>query len=50
MFLRNRKKKLVFILLWESILNTIGKIYFVEMMLIGISSMVIGISVGVLFS
>lgn len=49
-FLRNRKKEIGLFTFMGVDLRTIGKIYFTEMMLIGLSSCVIGIGVGVLFS
>jgi putative ABC transport system permease protein len=49
-FLRNRKKEIGLFTFMGVDLRTIGKIYFTEMMLIGLSSCVIGIGVGALFS
>lgn len=49
-FLRNRKKEIGLFTFMGVDLRTIGKIYFTEMMLIGLSSCVIGIGAGVLFS
>ncbi len=49
-FLRNRKKEIGLFTFMGVDLKTIGKIYFSEMMLIGLSASVIGIGVGVLFS
>lgn len=49
-FLRNRKKEIGLFTFMGVDLRTIGKIYFTEMMLIGLSSCVIGIGTGALFS
>lgn len=49
-FLKNRKKEIGLFTFMGVDLKTIGKIYFSEMMLIGISASIIGIGVGVLFS
>lgn len=49
-FLRNRKKEIGLFTFMGVDLRTIGKIYFTEMMLIGLSSCVIGIGAGALFS
>lgn len=49
-FLKNRKKEIGLFTFMGVDLKTIGKIYFTEMMLIGISASIIGIGVGVLFS
>lgn len=49
-FLRNRKKEIGLFTFMGVDLRTIGKIYFTEMMLIGLSSCAIGIGAGVLFS
>lgn len=49
-FLRNRKKEIGLFTFMGVDLSTIGKIYFTEMMLIGLSSCVIGIGAGALFS
>lgn len=49
-FLKNRKKEIGLFTFMGVDLKTIGKIYFSEMMLIGISASVIGIGIGVLFS
>ena len=49
-FLRNRKKEIGIFTFMGVDLKTIGKIYFSEMMLIGVSASIIGIVVGVLFS
>lgn len=49
-FLRNRKKEIGLFTFMGVDLRTIGKIYFTEMILIGLSSCVIGIGAGVLFS
>lgn len=49
-FLKNRKKEIGLFTFMGVDLKTIGKIYFTEMMLIGISASIIGIGVGALFS
>lgn len=49
-FLRNRKKEIGLFTFMGVDLRTIGKIYFTEMMLIGLSSCLIGIGAGALFS
>lgn len=49
-FLRNRKKEIGLFTFMGVDLRTIGKIYFTEMMLIGLSSCAIGIGAGALFS
>ena len=49
-FLKNRKKEIGLFTFMGVDLKTIGKIYFSEMILIGLSASVIGIIVGVLFS
>jgi putative ABC transport system permease protein len=49
-FLRNRKKEIGLFTFMGVDLKTIGKIYFFEMMLIGICASVIGIGIGILFS
>ena len=49
-FLKNRKKEIGLFTFMGVDLKTIGKIYFSEMMLIGVSASVIGIGIGVLFS
>lgn len=49
-FLKNRKKEIGLFIFMGVDLKTIGKIYFTEMMLIGISASIIGIGVGALFS
>lgn len=49
-FLRNRKKEIGLFTFMGVDLRTMGKIYFTEMMLIGLSSCVIGIGAGALFS
>lgn len=49
-FLRNRKKEIGLFIFMGVELKTIGKIYFTEMMLIGISASIIGIGIGTLFS
>lgn len=49
-FLKNRKKEIGLFTFMGVDLKTIGKIYFTEMMLIGISASIIGIGVGGLFS
>lgn len=49
-FLRNRKKEIGLFTFMGVDLKTIGKIYFFEMMLIGIFASVIGIGIGILFS
>ncbi|CEO21066.1 FtsX-like permease family protein [Paraclostridium sordellii] len=49
-FLRNRKKEIGLFTFMGVDLSTIGKIYFTEMMLIGLSSCLIGIGAGALFS
>lgn len=49
-FLKNRKKEIGLFTFMGVDLKTIGKIYFSEMMFIGISASVIGIGFGVLFS
>ena len=49
-FLKNRKKEIGLFTFMGVDLKTIGKIYFTEMMLIGISASIIGIGVGILFS
>lgn len=49
-FLKNRKKEIGLFTFMGVDLKTIGKIYFTEMMLIGISASIIGIGVGTLFS
>lgn len=49
-FLKNRKKEIGLFTFMGVALKTIGKIYFSEMMFIGISASVIGIGIGVLFS
>ena len=49
-FLKNRKKEIGLFTFMGVDLKTIGKIYFTEMMLIGISASIIGSGVGVLFS
>lgn len=49
-FLRNRKKEIGLFIFMGVDLKTIGKIYFTEMMLIGISASIIGIGIGTLFS
>ena len=48
-FLKNRKKEIGLFTFMGVDLKTIGKIYFTEMMLIGISASIIGIGVGALF-
>lgn len=49
-FLKNRKKEIGLYIFMGVDLKTIGSIYFIEMMLIGICACVIGISLGALFS
>lgn len=49
-FLKNRKKEIGLFTFMGVDLKTIGKIYFTEMMLIGISASIIGMGVGALFS
>ena len=49
-FLKNRKKEIGLYIFMGVDLKTIGSIYFIEMMLIGIFACVIGISLGALFS
>ncbi len=49
-FLRNRKKEIGLYTFMGVDLKTIGKIYFTEMMLIGLSACLLGIGIGTLFS
>lgn len=49
-FLKNRKKEIGLYIFMGVDLKTIGSIYFIEMMLIGLTSCVIGISLGALLS
>ncbi|MBE6023876.1 MAG: ABC transporter permease [Cellulosilyticum sp.] len=49
-FLKNRKKEIGLYIFMGVDLKTIGSIYFIEMMLIGIFACVVGISLGALFS
>ena len=49
-FLKNRKKEIGLYIFMGVDLKTIGSIYFIEMMLIGIFACVVGISLGALLS
>lgn len=49
-FLKNRKKEIGIYTFMGVGTGTIGRIYFVEMMLIGVFSCILGVSLGVLFS